>query len=507
MPTVYGFFPVNPISLNLASNAAWYTTVEFGNVIINNYTYLDWHVQPTLVYSNLYAALMESRHCSGPMFSSNTPIGYGNCSTRPYIGWNYTDICVTAGNYVANSSVLNYTTCQAMVNASLVANAAPAQLPQILPNLTVPLTCADSALPSSYTMCNMFSSWLGFNQSACMIYFASNMFLCSIYYDPYYAYSVALGYGLVESYQQINNNVLLTIATNYSTSTGVSYRMFESTTQLLLAVPILMSNNVSYYGCYCYCLTNMCNTNIATCSSGLGFNCSVPTFITATTTNTTVSYSTTTTTTTTTSTTFNASTTTTTTTTTSTTFNSSTTTTTTTTTSTTFNASTNVTNMTTSVLLNNTSTTNSVSLNNTSTTISVALNNTSTTTGVSLNNTTSTSNSNSNTTVGSLNYTSSTSSTQSQINTSLIVGVGLAGVFFFVVVSGLIIFKTVRYCKKMPSTNKVQPEQVTPESNEPTPPNSKEQETPKKLHRPTVRTNKTVDLRNATLAEGFLQNT
>ncbi|CAF3666141.1 unnamed protein product [Rotaria socialis] len=428
MPTVYGFFPVNPISLNLASNAAWYTTVEFGNVIINNYTYLDWHVQPTLVYSNLYAALMESRHCSGPMFSSNTPIGYGNCSTRPYIGWNYTDICVTAGNYVANSSVLNYTTCQAMVNASLVANAAPAQLPQILPNLTVPLTCADSALPSSYTMCNMFSSWLGFNQSACMIYFASNMFLCSIYYDPYYAYSVALGYGLVESYQQINNNVLWTIATNYSTSTGVSYRMFESTTQLLLAVPILMSNNVSYYGCYCYCLTNMCNTNIATCSSGLGFNCSVPTFITATTTNTTVSYSTTTTTTTTTSTTFNSS-------------------------------------------------------------------------------TTSTSNSNSNTTVGSLNYTSSTSSTQSQINTSLIVGVGLAGVFFFVVVSGLIIFKTVRYCKKMPSTNKVQPEQVTPESNEPTPPNSKEQETPKKLHRPTVRTNKTVDLRNATLAEGFLQNT
>ncbi|CAF1273027.1 unnamed protein product, partial [Rotaria sordida] len=28
----------------------------------------------------------------------------------------------------------------------------------------------------------------------------------------------------------------------------------------------------------------MCNTNIATCSSGLAFNCTVPTFITSTTT-------------------------------------------------------------------------------------------------------------------------------------------------------------------------------------------------------------------------------
>ncbi|CAF1588855.1 unnamed protein product [Rotaria magnacalcarata] len=335
-----------------------------------------------------------------------------------------------------------------MVNASLVANVAPTQLPQILPNLTVPLTCADSALPSSYTMCNMFNSWLDFNQSTCMSYFASNMFLCSIYYDPYYAYSDALGYGLVESYQQLNNNVRSTIAPNYSTSTGVSYRMFESTTQLLLAVPILISNNVTYYGCYCYCLTNMCNTNIATCSSSLGFNCSVPTFITATTTNTTVS------------------------------------------------SSTNVTNMTTGVLLNNTSTTTSVSLNNTSTT-----------TSVSLSSTTAAPTSSSNSTAGSLNYTSSTSTTQSQINTALIVGVGLAAMLFLVGVSGQIIFKTVQYCKKMPSTNKVQPEQVTPESNEPKLPNSKDQETPKKLHRPTVRITRTVDLRNAALAEAFLHNT
>ncbi|CAF1341483.1 unnamed protein product [Rotaria magnacalcarata] len=115
--------------------------------------------------------------------------------------------------------------------------------------------------------------------------------------------------------------------------------------------------------------------------------------------------------------------------------------------------------------------------------------------------------SSSNSTAGSLNYTSSTSTTQSQINTALIVGVGLAAMLFLVGVSGQIIFKTVQYCKKMPSTNKVQPEQVTPESNEPKLPNSKDQETPKKLHRPTVRITRTVDLRNAALAEAFLHNT
>ena len=103
--------------------------------------------------------------------------------------------------------------------------------------------------------------------------------MCYIYYDPYAGFGNSLGYGLVESYWQLNDVILSNIAANFSTSTGVSYRLFESSTQVLLALPVVMANNDTYYACYCFCLTNMCNTNMATCSSGLGFNCTVPTFI------------------------------------------------------------------------------------------------------------------------------------------------------------------------------------------------------------------------------------
>lgn len=277
-PTIYAFFPISPNVWNLTFNQSWHTVVEMGSVIGNsNYTE-ECRVGSVLPWSNFYTAFMLQRNCSGPMFSSNTSIGYGSCSIRPYMTWNSTKICIFLGQY-SNCTMTNYSVCQTMVNNTLSTNSAPPILPSILPNLTTPLTCADYALPSSYSICLLYNQWYGYNQSACVSYFASNTFLCFAYYDPYYVTGYSQGYGIVEGYQQLNNIILYNVATNLSTSTGVKYRIYESTTQVLFTYPILLSNNISYYVCYCFCLTNMCNVNISTCSSGLTFNCTTPTFI------------------------------------------------------------------------------------------------------------------------------------------------------------------------------------------------------------------------------------
>ncbi|CAF3220396.1 unnamed protein product, partial [Rotaria sp. Silwood2] len=92
-----------------------------------------------------------------------------------------------------------------MVNNSLLTNTAPISLPWILPNLATPLNCADYALPSSYAMCWLYYQWYGFNQLSCMSYFASNMFLCYVFYDPYNATGYSMGFGTVEGYEQLNN--------------------------------------------------------------------------------------------------------------------------------------------------------------------------------------------------------------------------------------------------------------------------------------------------------------
>jgi hypothetical protein len=182
-------------------------------------------------------------------------------------------MCISTGLY-NNVSAFPYPDCQAAVNTTLVTNTVPAQLPNLLPNLTNTLTCADYALPSSHSMCNFYSNWLGFNQTLCMNFVSSHMGLCYAYYDPWYNYGYSQGFYSVEGYQQLNNFILWAVANNYSTSTGVQYLLFESATQALLAIPFLLSDNVtSYYACYCFCISNSCNTNMSTCSAGFPFNC------------------------------------------------------------------------------------------------------------------------------------------------------------------------------------------------------------------------------------------
>lgn len=103
----------------------------------------------------------------------------------------------------------------------------------------------------------------------------THMGLCYVYYDPWYKYTYSQSYYSVEGYQQLNDRILWAAANNYSTSTGVQYRLFQSTTPALLALPFLMSGNItSYYVCYCFCTTSSCNTNcMLTCSLGYSFNC------------------------------------------------------------------------------------------------------------------------------------------------------------------------------------------------------------------------------------------
>lgn len=277
IPAVSPFFPSSPSSWNLTFNTSWYSILTIGH-FSNNSTYMvSLHVRTVYLWADMYTGFTKVRNCSGPMFSPSTPIGYGICSTLPFANWTYTEYCIFTG-YYPNATIL-YSVCKPAVNASLATNTAPSQPAWILPNLTTPINCADSSLPMTYYVCYSYNDWISYNQTACTNYFSSNLFLCQIYYDPYNVSGYTVGLGMAEANEQLNNVILSTVAMNYSTSTGVTYRLFESTTSVLLAVPILLANNVTYYACYCFCRTNMCNTNIETCSAGTGFNCTMPTFI------------------------------------------------------------------------------------------------------------------------------------------------------------------------------------------------------------------------------------
>jgi hypothetical protein len=268
IPAVTAFFPV-PLT-NISPNVSWYTILE---QVYSSTGYYQWHLINSQVYSNLYASVLEYRNCSGPIFSPSRPIGYGSCSSRPYLQISGTDMCISTGLY-NNGTGFTYLDCQAAVNITILNNAVPVQLPNILPNLTNTLSCADYALPSSHSLCNFYSNWIGFNQTICMNFVSNHMGVCYVYYDPWYNSGYSQGFYSVEGYQQLNDDILWTVANNYSTSTGVQYQLFQSTTQALLAFPVLMSDNItSYYVCYCFCTTNACNTNMSTCVAGFSFNC------------------------------------------------------------------------------------------------------------------------------------------------------------------------------------------------------------------------------------------
>jgi hypothetical protein len=268
IPVVTAFFPV-PL-INISPNVTWYTILE---QVYSYNGYYQWIVINSQDYSNLYVAVLQYRNCSGPVFSASRPIGYGSCSSRPYLLINRTDMCISTGLH-NNATGFTYANCQVAVNSTILNNTVPAQLPNLLPNLTNTLSCADYALPSSHSLCNFYSNWMGFNQTLCMNFVATNMGVCYAYYDPWYNNGYPQGFYSVEGYQQLNDNILWAVANNYSTSTGVQYQLFQSATQALLALPVLMSDNItSYYACYCFCITNWCNLNITTCSAGLPFNC------------------------------------------------------------------------------------------------------------------------------------------------------------------------------------------------------------------------------------------
>ena len=268
VPSVGAFFPA-PLT-NLTQNVTWYTILEQ----VYSYTgYYQWHLINSQVYSDLYVAVLQYRNCSGSMFSTILPIGYGSCSNRPYLQINRTVMCISTGLY-NNDTSFGYPDCQIAVNTTLANNAVPVQLPNVLPTLTNTLTCADYGLPSSHSLCNFYSNWIGFNQTICMTYVSTHMGVCYTYYDSWYNYGYPQGFYSVEGYQQMNDYILWAVANNYSTSTGVRYRLFESATQALLALPNLMSDNItSYYVCYCFCTTNLCNTNMSTCTASFSFNC------------------------------------------------------------------------------------------------------------------------------------------------------------------------------------------------------------------------------------------
>ena len=225
-----------------------------------NGTHFTWWEYMGWSYINPARQWLSKRNCSG--FSANTPIGYGYCSPWPYqTGVNLTSyVCICN----TNGCNVNTSTCETSVDAIRQQGAAPAQPSAIAPPLNSSLSCADGSLPTTFSYCNGYNYSLDFNASACRDYYASQTVMCGASYLFGFSWSYALSIREADRYL---DGWFPLVGTNGSSGNN-SVLFFETNTSTLVVLSFL---NTRY--CVCYCITNMCNLNISTCTAGINFDC------------------------------------------------------------------------------------------------------------------------------------------------------------------------------------------------------------------------------------------
>jgi len=135
---------------------------------------------------------------------------------------------------------------------------------------------------SSYLYSGLYSGlYPAANETMCEQYLQNNTVLCNTFSYDYSLLGVFDGTGIsldIEEYQlwladELDFYLEYVInGWNFTFGTNFTYQVYESPTSVLFYESFTRGCNV-YISCDCYCTTNYCNLNMATCGAGLNVNC------------------------------------------------------------------------------------------------------------------------------------------------------------------------------------------------------------------------------------------
>ena len=223
----------------------------------------------SIFYFNEYRYMAIDR-CG---FSPTSDIGYGNCTPRPYETATTIELCICA---TMNCSI-SMAICRASVDQMRASSSPPPLLPVITPRFTNRITCHDNTsilfpgFPSPYPPsmnfgCTQSGIRTAVNFSRCHSYAISNSVVCLYYYLPMYYYqppiTLILKMPLFDDTYIIHlHRYFRHVLVNYSSSA-------EGSTNLVWTTPVPFWP-LNFTEVQCFCTTNNCLTDFATCSNGL----------------------------------------------------------------------------------------------------------------------------------------------------------------------------------------------------------------------------------------------
>lgn len=207
--------------------------------------------------SNIYRNV-ATHQCS---FSTAMDIGYGNCTPYYYQAAASIQLCICSTNYCSD----NYTSCQASVNQAL---SSPPPLLPVLKPLSNTITCQDyyANYSASHNFTPIYFGCLYLimgepDVSKCVPYIVNHAALCAVYYiSTLGSYNqMAMIEGNYEEY--MGSVIALVAAINDNSAIGYQYQSSTGIT--------IISTGDSGYSGMCFCTTNNCNVDFATCTSGM----------------------------------------------------------------------------------------------------------------------------------------------------------------------------------------------------------------------------------------------
>ena len=248
---------------------------------------------------------MSRTRCQG--FTNTSDVGYGTCTPRPYEQYTSIVLCICATDFCNR----NLSTCLASIASGPLP---PINGPQVIPTLTMPVRCFDNSFRtdiaynspsrnSSY-MCALPIRYLNsgsrqvptklIDQTACDDYVRANTVLCGVDASsdsPFYLSSYELGNQAwtnphlirytAEDYSDILTTQFVSppyfdsyyarYGYNFMTSSSAS---FEGSTNVVVRRHTYdtVGNLLDASALSCFCSTDYCNSDFATCAAGINYN-------------------------------------------------------------------------------------------------------------------------------------------------------------------------------------------------------------------------------------------
>ena len=196
-------------------------------------------------------------------FSSSRDIGYGSCSLFSYDLATSRTLCICSTSNCSSSMA----SCQASVNQ--VISSPPPLLPVVIPSLTNRISCVDSyyndtaalnMVPPLHGGCMSRSPNFVVNQTACYLSAPTLTVLCLIIYYPVQGIMVKTA-SLEDVYTYYLRSIVLFASKDNVTA------IYEGSSNIMLTYLTNSSNDIIF----CFCTTNNCNVDLATCSNGINY--------------------------------------------------------------------------------------------------------------------------------------------------------------------------------------------------------------------------------------------